>query len=174
CQKCFSNLKEHMNKKHPFCRYCNRYFVDENAYKQHNLKEHTHQCTYCSKIFKQRTELDIHLTSVHICSSCNEYFDDLRQHFIDKHLYCERCKKPFFTAYEYNMDKRAHEILDKCVYELPPRSSDKYAKNAKNQLRKTNNPKNKAKKVKCPYCVKLFISDHARDQHVKAVHPNKL
>lgn len=97
CKGCFNNVREHVREKHPFCNLCKIYFIDEASYEKHNEQEHTFSCTYCGEVFNFREKLNAHLTSVHICSSCNTYFDDLPQHFVDMHFYCKRCKEPFFS-----------------------------------------------------------------------------
>lgn len=145
CLELFINPRDHLQANHPFCRLCNRYFIDENSYRQHNELEHKHECPYCNDFFNLKEELDKHLTTVHICSSCNSYFDDLRQHFIDKHFYCKLCENVFFTGEDYAVHLIQHAPFNPIKY-------------------------NKDGTIQCPFCERSFISVNGRNQHIESAH----
>lgn len=163
CLGYFTNVSEHVRLSHPFCELCNRYFIDERRYKWHNEQEHTHRCIYCNTLFKLNKELEKHIKTAHKCRACKKHYGNLQQHFIDKHYYCKRCKKPFFSSQNYNIHQRAHEYTDNYYKELvvPKPSGRPFYAKVKD-----------AKAINCPFCTKKFANEEAKNRHLKEAHPN--
>ncbi|MBP1909182.1 C2H2-type zinc finger protein [Methanolobus bombayensis] len=163
CNQYICNVEEHIREQHPFCNLCDQYFFDAKSYEQHNQQKHTHQCTYCDKIFKLKASLENHISNSHKCSYCNKYFSELKQHFIDEHFYCERCKKPFFNANDYKKDQSFHNMV---TYKFVAPSKGR--KQSKNTSRKIFGGK-----IECQFCLKTFASENEKDEHIKAFHSKR-
>lgn len=162
CHENFIDPSKHISTQHFFCYICNCYFIDEISYEQHNQQEHTHQCIYCDKVFKLKKELEEHAANYHKCNHCDEYFSNAQQHFIDEHYYCERCRKPFFSDFEYKGHLDFHEFRDNIhKYVLQPKKSKKTTNNVKNYVRG---------KIECQFCLKTFASEEEKHEHIKALH----
>lgn len=98
--------------KMPLC-WCGHSFVNNAALSQHQVaKGHSHDCPYCSRIFKTAEGLDQHiLARGHIsCNKCGNSFsscDDLASHLRDSHFYCDECNKIFIDSKALDQHKNS-------------------------------------------------------------------
>lgn len=170
CLKYFADVSNHSRLNHPFCRLCNRYFIDEKQYEWHSNQEHAHRCIYCNTYFKIPEELEEHVKCAHKCRFCKTHYTNLQQHFIEKHFYCKRCKMLFFSKSDYEAHMKSHEYTEKVLKHIGEERKEAFYKIYPEVLsrRKIKDPKT----INCPFCNKKFTHEEAKIRHIKEVHPN--
>ncbi|ESN99984.1 hypothetical protein HELRODRAFT_113396 [Helobdella robusta] len=156
CQMIFFNdddLKIHYQKNHPKC-YCSECgFISQHGYvMRRHMQSHTEEgrkCMFCSKLYKDRYVLNMHLKMVHspveksfTCTTCSKSFN--RKAHLVRHERTHAPKKPFICHHpncNYSASERSDLSKHSLVHGEP--------------------------QFKCNVCSKKFRQSKNRDLHLK-------
>jgi hypothetical protein len=151
-----------------YCLLCNVMFENETLYKEHSEMYHTNienkefPCDLCSKSFKAKSHLKIHVSKTH--NKKKKFMNESNEEDTKKHNHhCIFCKKSFITLNILKLHIHdAHNIEGTC-----PICENIY-KNVGSHVTTKHLDINK---YKCKFCPKKFVGILKLKEHVNIEHP---
>ncbi|XP_050540127.1 gastrula zinc finger protein XlCGF42.1-like [Daktulosphaira vitifoliae] len=174
------HLLTHSGKKPYKCTDCEKCFFTKSKMIEHRIVHsvRSHFCSICSKGFKRKRSLEIHLKTHVIekpfqCITCSKYFKNkqcLKKHLIRKHsdikaYSCDICKRKFSLKDSLVSHKKIHVGSTQfACYLCNQRFKEK------RYLQRHLGTHNKKNVLNCPMCMKEFTRKDNLDRHMRNTH----
>ncbi|XP_078593994.1 uncharacterized protein LOC144871909 [Branchiostoma floridae x Branchiostoma japonicum] len=163
------------------CDICGKYFAGQNLMKRHKEQVHMNvrkfKCNVCSKDFKRKAELVIHMSvhtgdHPHLCMYCGKSFKiqaSLKQHIsihlnIKKHV-CQLCGRAFNQKINLRKHLESHNSSKEFQCEACGKTFQ-HSDTLRLHMRRTHLNEGKS----CRYCGKKFLRSAVLQIHEDAVH----
>ncbi|TDL25731.1 hypothetical protein BD410DRAFT_765420 [Rickenella mellea] len=189
------------SRNHPWCRLCNRKFVDEAGYDDHMASAHTdnEHCETCDLSFINETALYKHYRDSRAhptCPDCNEGFyseNSLRNHVAQFHSYqehCILCQRQFVNRVsleQHYLESSRHPSCDECSCGFTDDSAfdrhvaERHAdygycvpcqRQFLNRAALAQHYHDSSRHPTCDYCNCGFVDDETLYNHTEMSHPN--